>query len=396
MGPLGCDTLSHELTAEDDTSRLHGASALAAANDACALVDGALFCWGQDEASTLERLTSDDELDRIYTARVVAKGIAFTSIALGSDFRCGLSAGQILCWGQNDSGQLGDGTLVARAGPTPVRSSERFTKVAAGSDFACGLTEDARVFCWGSNALFPLSPQENRGELVITPSGAGCYARPFDTGLNGIDDVFVGARAMCALRGDQLACWGYGFPSLFNTDTTSAEEAKPVQGSWKSIAIGSNHLCAINTAGELHCAGKNYWGMLGTGTDTLRQCNGKTDCAPTLLRVPGRSDWTFVAVSEGHTCGIAGAQLFCWGNNEFGQLGLASRSSTPCLEDEPDIACAAEPQPLGKPGTWSNIALGAGYTCGLRDTAVFCWGAFPGESGLRPYHGEPRAVRTED
>jgi hypothetical protein len=81
-------------------------------------------------------------------------GLAWKSVALGLDHTCGLSpAGEALCWGRNDRGQLG---TAPSTGPTvttpqPVSGSLRFKTLGTGNQFTCGLTESGSVYCWGSN-----------------------------------------------------------------------------------------------------------------------------------------------------------------------------------------------------------------------------------------------------
>ena len=56
------------------------------------------------------------------------------------------------CWGYNSAGQLGDGTLTDRSSPVQVFGSRlRFTQIAAGREFTCALSRSASVYCWGEN-----------------------------------------------------------------------------------------------------------------------------------------------------------------------------------------------------------------------------------------------------
>jgi alpha-tubulin suppressor-like RCC1 family protein len=74
------------------------------------------------------------------------------SLAAGSAHTCGISAGDVFCWGQNLSGQLGDGTTESRRQPTQVQGLPApATQIAAGAVHSCALLGDGRAFCWGQN-----------------------------------------------------------------------------------------------------------------------------------------------------------------------------------------------------------------------------------------------------
>jgi len=65
---------------------------------------------------------------------------------------CGVTAGgNAFCWGDNSSGQLGDGTTGGRVSPVPVAGGLTFAVVSAGGDHTCGATPSGGVYCWGDN-----------------------------------------------------------------------------------------------------------------------------------------------------------------------------------------------------------------------------------------------------
>lgn len=87
----------------------------------------------------------------------VSGGLGFTQIAAGgfstlNAHTCGLSAGgAAYCWGDNEVGALGDGTLVNRLVPTPVTGQLSFSSIGAGLRHTCGLASTGILYCWGSN-----------------------------------------------------------------------------------------------------------------------------------------------------------------------------------------------------------------------------------------------------
>ena len=83
-------------------------------------------------------------------------GIALTQIATGLTHACGrASDGSAYCWGDNASGQLGEGSFQPQATPVAVMlpSGVRFAQLSGGGSHSCGLTPDGAAYCWGSNAF---------------------------------------------------------------------------------------------------------------------------------------------------------------------------------------------------------------------------------------------------
>jgi alpha-tubulin suppressor-like RCC1 family protein len=91
-------------------------------------------------------------------------------LALGADFGCGLAAtGSVLCWGGQVNGELGDGKIDRwRVDPEPVHGVTNAVEIAAAYDHACARTSDGVVYCWGANDRGQLGDGTlvNRSEAV--------------------------------------------------------------------------------------------------------------------------------------------------------------------------------------------------------------------------------------
>ena len=75
------------------------------------------------------------------------------SIDVGSSHSCAvLTDGKVKCWGENDSGQLGDGTNTDRSTPVEVSGITSATSVVLGDDHSCAVLTDETVKCWGDNS----------------------------------------------------------------------------------------------------------------------------------------------------------------------------------------------------------------------------------------------------
>jgi len=118
----------------------------------CGLVaDGSAYCWGSNAAGQL-----GDGLTANRTAPApVSTSLKFVALAAGAQHTCGLTNdGTALCWGRNDRGQLGDGTTALRTLPTPVLTDERYRAIGAGGSSigqTCALTASGAASCWGDN-----------------------------------------------------------------------------------------------------------------------------------------------------------------------------------------------------------------------------------------------------
>ena len=83
----------------------------------------------------------------------VGDGRTYTTLAPDQRFTCGLVAGgSAYCWGLNDYGQLGDGTVVTRYTSQLVSGSLNFVSITTGGWHACGRTATGATYCWGYNA----------------------------------------------------------------------------------------------------------------------------------------------------------------------------------------------------------------------------------------------------
>ena len=76
--------------------------------------------------------------------------LAFASVSAGSTNACGVTTiGSAYCWGNNVSGQLGDGTTTDSYTPVAVAGGHTFAAVSAGiGDYGCGITTSGSAYCW--------------------------------------------------------------------------------------------------------------------------------------------------------------------------------------------------------------------------------------------------------
>ncbi|MCB9625721.1 MAG: chromosome condensation regulator RCC1, partial [Sandaracinus sp.] len=144
-------------------------------------------------------------------------------------------------------------------------------------------------------------------------------------------------------------------------------------GTWRDVAAGQSHSCALSSTNEVHCFGSNSSAQLGLADFADRD-------VPTPLGLP---DTDVVATNTFHGCAIRLGELHCWGRNVEGQLGTGD------VEDRPS------PTRIGTDTDWTHVACGRFYTCARkRDGRVLCTGANEsGQLGVGDF--ERRRVFTE-
>ena len=238
----------------------------------------------------------------------------FVSVLAGSGHTCGLTdRGGVMCWGSNFNGQLGDGTTADRYTPVAVKDLNTGVKaVSAGTTHTCALLTTGGVKCWGNN---------NRGQL-----GDGTKINrwtPVDViGLtSGVASIEAGGLDTCAVTIHGGAkCWGSNNRGRLG-DGTTIDRSTPanVIGLFTGVAAirandaGGAHTCALLTNGGVKCWGGNEYGQLGDGTTTESHVP---------IDVSGlTSGVSVLALGTLHTCAATSSGVKCWGNNSSRPIG---------------------------------------------------------------------------
>jgi alpha-tubulin suppressor-like RCC1 family protein len=307
-------------------------------------------CWGGNTSSQVGDGTTTE---RHSPAAVNGLSNGVSSITANGTHSCALTnTGGVKCWGNNHSGELGDGTAITRSTPVDVIGLPGPMKaVVAGSWNSCALTNNGGTYCWGSNMLGGL------GNGTTTNSSAPVKVNILTAGVSLLSG---GEYHMCALAGTgQVWCWGAGMNGEMGNGANGIQTT-PVMVSLPSVVFvssGRNHNCALLWTGKVKCWGKNDSGQLGDGT--LTNHNVPVD----VVGLP----WNIVAIAAGraHTCALTSTGVvMCWGDNTYGQLGVGDN------------------QPWNRPMNLYALKTGAAaiYAGGDETCAVmlgghiFCWG----------------------
>ena len=228
----------------------------------CAVtIAGAGYCWGKN---TEGQFGDNSKLTRTtpvaVSGPVVFKSISAGTGLLGSAHTCGFDTGNVAyCWGDNKSGQLGDGSNLERLVPAVVLGGTSIAYLTSGDQYTCAVTLGGVGQCWGANADGQL------GDGSTTPSNAPVSV----TGLSRLDGISTGSRFSCATSLGTVYCWGDNFWGQLG-DGTNINSSSPVMvtGGWILPDLGtavSEHMCAVTGSGAMFCWGRGLDGRLGNG-----------------------------------------------------------------------------------------------------------------------------------
>ncbi|MCE1174657.1 MAG: putative Ig domain-containing protein, partial [Propionibacteriales bacterium] len=313
-GQLGVGTTSNYSATPATVTLANPATTVAAgASHTCARdTTGAVECWGSNSSGQLANGIAGSQRTPLTAAGL--NGL--TSIDLGTDFACGLTAtGGVKCWGSNVVGQLGNGTTTSSVDPVQVNGlTSGATALTVSEEHACALLSSGEVQCWGQGTSGQLGNNAAANSSTpVTPQGLSSGAVSVATGVN----------FSCAVLSDGTAeCWGTNnFGQLGNgTNTTSlVPHLVSSLSDATTITAGTFHACVTTTGGAVKCWGNNGDGEVGDGNfvnrNTPTQVTGLTSGA------------TAVSATDSSSCAIVNASVQCWGSNNYGQLGDGSTSA---------------------------------------------------------------------
>ncbi|MCD1275797.1 MAG: hypothetical protein LP071_02330 [Candidatus Nanogingivalaceae bacterium] len=298
---------------------------------------GKPYCWGEGTYGALGRgSTASSSVPVAVDMSGVLSGKTIKQIAVGDWHTCAVASdGKAYCWGYGVThAELGNGTMSQANSPVAVAtngvlSGKTVKRIAAGFDHNCAIASDDNVYCWGEGEHGALGNGSTaRAATPVAVSTTGALAGKT------IKRIAAGIWHTCAIASDdKVYCWGdNGNGQLGNGSTTQSNVPVAVSTTGalagktiKRIATGSDHACAVTTDNQVYCWGRNSNGELGNGSTADSN-------VPVAVSMPGTlAGKTIKRLSGGsyRTCAIAyDNQVYCWGNNDHGQFGNNSTTSS--------------------------------------------------------------------
>jgi len=291
-----CEAMSGEAVVTADLVSFGSVSA--GAYHSCAVSATSAHCWGFGGDGQLGagfRSPAGQPLASAETPLAVAGGHAFAAVSSGSAHSCGvIPPGEAYCWGDNSSGQLGDGSPTSSLVPVHVTGGHQFASVTVGFYHTCGRTTANEVYCWGDNYVGQL------GDGSGTPSSSPVLV----SGGVLFQTVRAGLAHTCGVStAHEAYCWGYNPSGQVGNGSTAFKVTAPiaVQGghSFVAVAAGFSHSCAISSDSVAYC-----WGA----GSLLGNASGLNQVVP--VQVAGGPFATAdgaLAAGQGHTCALTPA-----------------------------------------------------------------------------------------
>jgi alpha-tubulin suppressor-like RCC1 family protein len=277
---------------------------------------GNIYGWGDNVFGQLGNGTTTGSLVPVLVLVTMPAGVTFTQVSAGGEHSVALdSAGDIYAWGHNNLGQLGNGTTTDSHAPELVTmpAGVTFKQVSAGGSHSLALDSDGNAYAWGDNGSGQL------GDGLATDSHVPvAVTMPANVTFT---QVSAGSAHSLAVGSDGNAyAWGKnGDGQLGNSSITDSHVAVPVSApanvTFTQVSAGRGHSLAVDSNGNSYGWGYNAYGQLGN--------NSTTDSdAPVLVTLPAGVKFTHVSAGYLHSLALdSNGNIYAWGNNEVGQLG---------------------------------------------------------------------------
>ncbi len=299
--------------------------------------------------------------------RIIVAGLGHTCMTAGNS--------EVLCWGLNDSGQVGDGTFETRLKPVFVEDLDQVIDLTAGSLHTCALKSNGEVWCWGENESGQIgNGSTNDTNLPVLVAGLPAKAI----------DITGGEEFSCALLENlDVWCWGENGLGQLN-DGTTINRTQPVESllttTQNAIAAGQEALLG-DSAGNVDAWSEKEASLVKEMGSSLFlfgdrwnkggcaiNFNGQVKCwgDDQVSRFVESSQPAYmVETGIEHGCALNfDGTVSCWGDNQFGQLGNGNNQDTTTAVFTTGINTAKE---IGIGRHHSCVLVGDGY-------AAMCWG----------------------
>lgn len=275
-------------------------------NYSLALVeDGTVWAWGNNASGQLgNRSISSYEIKPAMVIGLPKIKKVFSS----NDFSLALAEdGTVWAWGDNFSGQLGDGTHQNNPTPKIVKGLSKIKDLAPGYRFALALSEDGTVWAWGASCNKTGNPEFQKFMEQLS-AGMTFTQGYFSPGSSNTTDNSQN-------RWEE--CLGEQYININSTVPIKVDLPKNI----KEISAGYGHMLALTTEGTVWAWGCNKYDQVGIGIEGNTEKNSK----PTLLSL---SNITEISAGFRHSFALdKNGVLWAWGHNLSSELGIENKQN---------------------------------------------------------------------
>jgi alpha-tubulin suppressor-like RCC1 family protein len=311
-----------------------------------------LFAWG---GNTNGRLGDGTTTSRCSPVREISSATDWCQVSINELHSTAIkTTGELWVWGTNTNGRLGDGTATNRCSPVrEICSATDWCQVSAGWCHTAAVKTSGELWTWGRNNCGQL------GDGTLTD-----ICSPIREICSATDWCLVGggqSHTAAIKTSGELWAWGQNGYGQFG-DGTTTDKCSPVREfcsatNWCQVSSGRNNIAAIKSSGELWGWGRNTCGGLGDGATNTR-------CSP-VREFCSATDWCQVSANVEHTAAVKTTnQLWVWGRNGCGQLGVGTLTSSCSPARE---FCSAT--------DWCQVSAGGFHTAAIKTSGeLWAWG----------------------
>jgi alpha-tubulin suppressor-like RCC1 family protein len=338
-----------------------------------------VVAWGNNEDGQLGNGTTTNStapvpVSGLRNVRALSAGGMVYSGAFGLAL---LRSSTVMAWGSNDVGQLGDGTTTNRTEPVSVSGLSDIKGVSAGGVFCLALRRSGGVLAWGDNEEGELGNGTTTSSDVPVVVKDLNNAKAVSAGLTSNGTPTTGSFGLALREDGTVMAWGDNEEGqLGNGGIAPSNMPNRVDGlsHVKAISAGDTFALALLNNGTVMAWGDNEFGELGNGTMTESN-------VPVL--VSGLSDVRAIAAGGGFSLALlADGTVMAWGDNEFGELG----NGTTIASDIPIAVTNLSDVKSISAGTIHSVAR-------LDNGSVMTWGESWGNGlNVNTYNEVPVAV----
>jgi len=315
-GQLGNGTSDNQISPSAVSTISTGQSIDSNREHSCLLkTDNTMSCWGKNDDG---QVGDNSSINRNIPATVVNLNNV-NDYDLGHSHSCALLGnGTVKCWGNNTYGMLGDGNLGGSFGfsvgydsmiPVSVSGLTNISMISSN----CAVNNNNDIMCWGFNGNGELG--DNTTLNRSTPV--------FSNNLGSLIEIDYSYNHTCALTSNNIVhCWGLNDKGQLGYNTSDScgglacsKSANQVNGlnNVTQISVGRYHTCALISDKTVKCWGMNDKGQLGDNSTQNRN---------TPTEVYGVNNASYVFAGSDHTCAVLSDRIAkCWGDNTNGELG---------------------------------------------------------------------------